>query len=96
MMEWVPAERFAALNCADALVNATEPIETCESRKEIVPVGATEPLAGATLVLNVTLLPAVICVAETESDVLVLIFAGAATATETGVEAEGAKFASPE
>jgi hypothetical protein len=62
----------------------------------IVPVAVPEPDCGVTLVVRVTLVPAVICAAEAESAELVLIFAGAETVSEIVEEADAAKVASPE
>src|SRR5271163_2398376 len=95
-MECVPVESVAVLNCADPPVNVADPTTVCESRNVMLPVGATVPAAGATFAVNVTLLPAVICVADRDKDVLVLIFAGPETVTATAAELEGEKFASPE
>lgn len=96
VIECVPAERFAAVNCADPALRVTVPSEDCESRNETVPVGAAEPLAGATLALNVTLVPEVICVAEVESNVLVVTLPGTETTTGITAEVEAVKLVSPE
>jgi hypothetical protein len=84
------------LICADPPLNVAVATTVCESRKETVPVGVPVPLTAATFAVKVTLAPAVICVAETVSKVLVFIFAGAETTTVTTVEVDTAKFASPE
>src|SRR5277367_1861022 len=95
-MECVPVESVAVLNCADLPVNVAGPMTICESRNVMLPVGATVPAADATFAVNVTLLPAVICVADRDKDVLVLTFAGAETVTATIAELEAEKFESPE
>jgi hypothetical protein len=59
-------------------------------------VGVPAPDCGATRAVNVTLAPALICVADAEREVVVLIFAGAETVIEIADEADAAKFVSPE
>ena len=49
-----------------------------------------------TVAVNVMLPPAVICVTDAEITVTVLIFAGAATVSETSADVDAAKFESPE
>jgi len=92
----VPVERFVAVNCPEPVLSVAEPMGVCELRNVIVPVGIPDPLDGVTFEVNVTLLPLVICVEETESDVLVFVFAGGNTVTEIVAEVEGEKFESPE
>lgn len=96
VMECAPTERFAAVNCAEPALRVAGPSEDCESRNETVPVGAAEPLAGATLALSVTLVPDVICVAEAESNVLVVTLPGTETTTAITDEVEAVKLVSPE
>jgi hypothetical protein len=98
----VPVESVAVLNCADPPVdvddlpvNVADPTTVCESRNVMLPVGVTVPAAAATFAVNVTPLPAVICVADRDKDVLVLIFAGGETVTATTAELEAEKFGSP-
>lgn len=92
----IPSAKLVAVNCADPAANATAPICDCASRNDIVPVGVPEPDSGTTLAVNVPLPPAVICAAEAESEVKVLIFGGPETATEIAGETEVAKVESPE
>lgn len=92
----MPAARLLVLNCADPTASATEPICDCPSRNMTVPVAVPDPDCGITFAANVTLLPAVICVAEAEIEVFVVIFAGAETVSEIVAEADAAKVESPE
>jgi hypothetical protein len=92
----VPVERFVAVNCPEPALSVAEPRDICESRNVMVPVGVPDPPAGETFELKVTRLPAVICVAEADSEMLVFVFAGGNTVMEIVAEVEGEKFASPE
>ena len=65
------------------------------SRKATEPVGVLVPDCGFTVAVNVTLWPLVNCVAEAESAVVVAVFGGADTVTETAAEVDAAKFVSP-
>jgi hypothetical protein len=95
-MVCVPAAKFIVENCAEPAPKATEPICDCASRNETVPVGVPEPDCGATLAVNVMFEPEVFWVAEADSEVVVLIFAGAETVSEIAADVEVAKVESPE
>jgi hypothetical protein len=83
--------------CAAPPIKVAVPTDALESRKVIVPVGVTVlPVAAATLAVNVTLAPAIICVEDAETEVFVFTFAGGETTTGSTVEVEPAKFESPE
>jgi len=84
------------LICADPTLNVADPTDVCPSRNDIDPDGVPVPLAAATFAVSVTLLPAVICVADNDKAVLVLTFAGAETVTGTAAEVDGEKLESPE
>jgi hypothetical protein len=96
LIEYVPAVSAAVLSCAEPSLRVAAPSDALESRKLIVPVGVAVPLAGATLAVNVTLLPATIWVDDAESEVFVFTFAGAETVTAITPEVDAAKFESPE
>ena len=92
----MPAARFAVANCAEPAASAPDPICVCPSRNDTFPVGVPAPDCGVTRAVNVTLAPALICVAEAEREVVVLIFAGAETVIEIADDTDAAKFVSPE
>ena len=95
-MVCVPAAKFIVENCAEPAPKAAEPICDCASRNETVPVGVPEPDCGATLAVNVMFESEVIWVAEADSEVVVLIFAGAETVSEIAADVEVAKVELPE
>jgi hypothetical protein len=92
----VPTARFALLNEAELPFSATTPNCVWPSRYVIEPVGTPVPDCGATPAVNVTFWPAVNCVAEARTEVVVAILAGAEIVTDTAADVEAAKFASPE
>lgn len=96
LMECVPTASAAVVSCAEPPLSVAAPSDALESRKLIVPVGVAVPLAGATLAVNVTLLPATIWVDDSESELFVFTFAGAETVTAIAAEVDAEKFESPE
>lgn len=92
---WLPVARVAMVKDAEPALSAEELICVPPSRKATEPVGVLVPDCGFTVAVNVTLWPLVNCVAEAESAVVVAVFGGADTVTETAAEVDAAKFVSP-
>jgi len=65
------------------------------SKKVTAPVGEFDPETGATVAVSVTACPEVISVAEAESVVVVLVFAGATMVTVAAAEVDVLKLESP-
>jgi hypothetical protein len=93
-MVWIPAVRVAV-----PYVAVLEPLKVpvpktvVPSLKATVPLGTTEPIAGVTVAVNVTLAPKLAVGAE---DATVVVVATIETVTDIALDTEGAKLVSPE
>ena len=87
-MECAPLAKLVVAYCADPAASVALPICVCLSKNAIVPVGVLAPDCGATFAVNVTLAPALICVAEAVIAVVVPVFAGAETVIAIAVDVE--------
>ena len=88
--ECVPFVRVEVVSVAEPELRFAVPIWVVPSKKAAVPVGVPEPDLGATVAVNVTLWPVVICVLEAASVVVVAArLADAGVKTKTVAEYEG-------
>jgi len=96
LIEWLPAASVLVLKDTAPADSAGAPICVVPSRIVTLPVGAPEPLCGATEMLSVSVWPTVSCVADALTDVVVVIFAGRETTTVATDDMDPAKLESPE
>ncbi len=83
---WVPAVRVVTVNAAASFDNVAVAMEVVPSSRVTVPEGV-EPAAAATVTLNVTDCPALICVVDAER-VVVVVAAVTAAGWTTNITAE--------
>jgi hypothetical protein len=97
VIDWDPAASVVVLKVATPLAfSGPVPRLVDPSRKVTVPVGTPLPDWGVTVAVNVTLWPAVTCVADAVKAVFVATPVGAAvTVTLTAAETEPAFLLSP-
>ena len=87
MIDWVPAAKVVVVNVATPLAFKFAAPSVVPSRNVTVPVGTLLPDCGATVAVNVTLCPVVICAAEAVS-VVVVATVLCVTTTLTALETE--------